>query len=176
MDICGNGLIKGGVVMQDHYIIYTDGSFNKNKDEAGFSAIFIDDSNELETVLYGKVIDTQYVDSWNVGGEIYAVEEAVNYALNNAITDLEIYHDYIGLEKWYSGKWRCKNNLTRAYRAFLIAASSKITINFHWVKGHSNNIFNDLADRYAKKGLSLNGNETKTVIVKPKEHERIDVQ
>lgn len=158
--------------MGKHYTVYTDGSFDKDMVTAGFSAVFINDEEKVDAIVYGRVTDSLYVQSWNVGGEIFAVQEAIRYAMKNKITNLTIYHDYVGLEKWYTRKWKCKNNLTRAYRAFLVDASSKVSFKFVWVRGHSNNVYNDIADKYAKEGIYRG----RTInIIHPSEHERFDL-
>lgn len=123
--------------MKSKYDVYTDGSFIRGQDVCG----------------YGGITEPSFVAQWNVGGEIEAVIRALEYAMSNGITELDIYHDYIGLSKWPLGEWRAKTTLTQMYTQIVrYAMKSKIKIRFHKVRGHSGNVFNDLADNFANKG------------------------
>ena len=139
-------------------IIYTDGSFNKklSKDTTAYAAVIVTAEYPTEyivDILYGVILDTEYVNMWNVGGEIWAVLAGLDYAISqyNA-NDIQLYHDYIGLSKWVSGEWKAKNSATISYARYVKNLKKDHSISFIKVTGHSNNQLNDLADEYANKG------------------------
>ena len=150
-------------------IVYTDGSYNRKNypNFCGFSAIILNDDKSLYGILYGGSIEKDYVKLWNVGGEILAIQNVLYYLKNlNKFknSELNIYHDYLGLSEWANRKWKAKNNITKHYVDFIQYYRNYFPINFHLVKGHSNNYFNDLADNYAKRGITLAAKEKRTIV------------
>ncbi|MCX7607063.1 MAG: hypothetical protein N2170_07365 [Bacteroidia bacterium] len=83
-----------------------------------------------------------------IGGEIYAVVQAVRWCLRHRIPSCIIYHDYEGLARWAEGKWRARTPLTRRYVTFLQQAP----IHIEWVKvpAHKGHFWNEIADKLAK--------------------------
>ena len=152
--------------------IYTDGSFNKklSKNSTAYAAVIVTDETDSEyivDIVYGVITDKNYVDMWNVGGEIWGVLAAIDYATHKYNPgNICIYHDYIGLSKWPSGEWKAKNPTTMAYTNFIRNTKHDRLVSFIHVAGHSNNLLNDTADEYANKGTEtyLNSGKTSTLI------------
>lgn len=139
-------------------IIYTDGSFNKKKtkDAAGYAAILVTDEQDeqyIADVIFGKIMTPEYVSMWNVGGEIWAVLVALNYAKEYKPKDIDLYYDYSGIECWVTGKWKTNKPATQAYKDYVRKFMDEIPINFHQVQGHSGILLNEEADKFAKAGL-----------------------
>ena len=131
---------------------YTDGSYRKKSDGTygiGWSYVLLDDDDMIVYEDYGSY--NEYIEQRNVGGEIYAVVELVLYCEEHDIKDLEIHHDYIGISEWVLGNWKCKQELTRRYREFML--ESPLNITFVHVDGHSGNKWNDYVDGRAKLGV-----------------------
>ena len=61
---------------------------------------------------------------------------------------------YEGIEKWVTGAWRSKTELTQKYAAAMRGWSKDIKILFTKVPAHSNVTYNELADQTAKRGLT----------------------
>ena len=80
---------------------------------------------------------------------------AVEKALDLGLTELTIYYDYKGIEMWATGEWKRNKQGTIAYHNFMQQISSKLKIAFVKVKGHSNDKYNDLADRLAKDACGI---------------------
>ena len=59
------------------------------------------------------------------------------------------------MEKWCTGAWKTNKDGTKAYKAFYQEISKKIKVNFHKVKGHSGDRYNDEADILAKGALGI---------------------
>ena len=139
--------------------IYTDGSFNKKRsmNVSGYSVIIIKEELEdsyLVDIISGVTTEPEYTSMWNVGGEIWAVITGLDYVINKYNpTDIKIYHDYIGLSMWVNDKWKTKKAATYVYAKYVKEFKKSHEITFIHVKGHSNNLLNDVADKYAKLGI-----------------------
>ncbi len=90
-----------------------------------------------------------------IGGEIYAVVEALRWCVRNQVSACTIYHDYEGLAAWATGRWRARTPLTKRYVAFLRQAEAKLQV--RWVKlpAHQGHYWNELADQLARQGAVL---------------------
>ena len=82
-------------------------------------------------------------------GAMYAVKTA----MLNGYTKVEIRYDYEGIEKWVTGAWRSKTELTGLYASSMREWGKRIMISFTKVAAHSNVYYNELADKMAKTGL-----------------------
>lgn len=82
-----------------------------------------------------------------IGGEIYAVVQAIRWCVRHKVKECTIYHDYEGLARWACNEWKARTPLTRRYVDFLQRAPIKIT----WVKvpAHTGHYWNEIADRLA---------------------------
>ena len=139
-----------------NYVIYTDGSYKKNlKLGASAYVIFKDD---VLVAQFSKVFDDpETLVAWNVGPEI----KACQYALIRILTfendfeteiNIDIYHDYVGVADWATGKWKkTQHKFAKDYVNFIKDLSKNVHLNFHKVKGHSGNKYNDLVDSLCTK-------------------------
>ena len=145
---CLDGLKKNSKV-----ICYTDGSYKKNKDGeygVGWGYVMLDEeANEILHEEYGSY--NEYMDSRQIGGELYAVVRLVQYCEEHGVDEVEIRHDYLGCCKWYDGSWKCKKELTERYREFMLDSPIKIT--FTHVKAHNGNKWNEYVDALAKRAI-----------------------
>ena len=181
-------------------IIYTDGSarpnpgtmsgwgnygytytetipYDKPKDTKGLKV-----TTEVVKGAGGKPAEPVKIKEWNSWGglkgvadnnegEIYAITNAINYAIDNNIHELEVRSDsqiaLNGATKWIKGwkgrGWKKGDGTAPKYipqwqamdEAIIKAENIKVT--YTWVKGHSGNVGNDKADECAKKGGALAG-------------------
>lgn len=132
---------------------YVDGSFNQTTNEYSFGAVLLMDGKE--THFKKKFDDEEYASMRNVSGEIKGAAFMINYLMKLGVKEVSIYYDYEGIEKWYNGKWKTNSDATKRYVDFAIEAKKKIKVNFVKVKSHSNDKYNDLADRLAKDALGI---------------------
>ena len=77
----------------------------------------------------------------------------MEYAKENGYKKLTINHDYIGLEKWCTGTWKPNKIITKAYKNCYDYIIKFLVVNFNWIRGHSEDKYNTLADTLAKKAL-----------------------
>ena len=124
--------------------------------EYGFGCIFILPDGRIYTE-YGNGDNPDSLKQRNVSGEMLGAMYAVRFALNSGFTVIEIRYDYEGIEKWVTGAWKSKNDLTKKYAQTMLGWGQKIQIRFTKVPAHSKVKYNELADETAKLGVA-NGN------------------
>lgn len=134
-------------------ICYTDGSFSEELQRYSFGLVVLNTDKEVISTDCGRGSNPSYLQHWQVSGEILASLKAVDYAIRHNATDLEICYDYLGIEKWATGEWKGKKELTRSYASYMGDAITKVNITFKKVKAHSGDKYNDMADALASKGM-----------------------
>lgn len=133
---------------------YVDGSFNPEVNRYAYGCVLIDPNGGIKE-LYGSGNDPEALKQRNVSGEMIASMLAVQHALKNGYGEIDIYYDYSGIECWVTGAWKAKNELTKSYRDWMNAKKDRISISFHKVAAHTNDKYNEQADKLAKKGLTM---------------------
>lgn len=147
MDTLATAMIKK-FYLNDLVDIYTDGSYKNGRYSYGF--VVVKDGVIIHTDN-GVGTDTKAASMQNVAGELSGAMHAVKWAYDNGYK-CRIYHDYEGVGKWVTGIWKARNRHTQSYVEFM--EEYKPTIDrFVWVRGHSGNKFNSLADRLAGDAL-----------------------
>lgn len=132
---------------------YVDGSYNVATKEYSYGAvIFAGDKKEC---FSEKFNDPELATMRNVAGELEGSMKAMRYAVEAGAKELDIFYDYEGIEKWCTGAWKTNKDGTKAYKAFYEQISHKVKVNFHKVKGHSGDRYNDEADVLAKAALGI---------------------
>lgn len=134
---------------------YTDGSYNNALGIYGCGAVLLIDGEEPQ-IFYETGRAAAGKNGWNINGEIRAAEMVVEKAVLAGVKELVIHHDYEGVGKWPDGLWRANQDYTRQYAETINRYRKQIKICFDWVRGHSGNKWNDLADRAAKYGAKIN--------------------
>ena len=134
-------------------VAYVDGSFNATTNEYSFGVVLLINGSEY---YFKKSFPEDELSSMrNVAGEIKGAGFIIQYCLNRGINELTIYHDYEGISKWYQNEWKANMYGTKKYQEFSNEAKSKINVKFVKVKSHSNDHYNDMADKLAKEALGL---------------------
>ncbi len=137
-------------------VAYVDGSFHLQKKMFAYGAVIF--YHEKEYRFAGSDADAELAEMRNVAGEIRGAEKAMAFALEQGAKVLHIYHDYEGIARWCTGEWQAKKMGTQQYRAFYQNARKQgLVVQFHKVKGHSGDKYNDLADQLAKEALGIKG-------------------
>ena len=146
---------------EDCVKIYVDGSYHTVTEEFSYGMVVLRDGRE-ET-YYEKFSDPELASMRNVAGEIFGARAAMQYALDQEIEEISIYHDYEGIARWCLGEWKTNKEGTKAYKAFYDEVSKQVKIHFVKVTGHSNDKYNDMADELAKAALGLVGTQEKVL-------------
>lgn len=127
--------------------IYVDGSFINGA--TGYGAVILKNGDVIDE-LCGPVGALEVNNTRQVAGELIAVKEALKWCREHSVSEVSIYYDYLGIEKWATGQWKTNQTLTQEYARFI--RESPIRIHWHKVASHTGNRWNDRADELAKKG------------------------
>ena len=132
---------------------YIDGSFDSKTNAYSFGGVLIMDGKEYP---YKKKFEPdEYSSLRNVAGEIQGAGFIIAYAVKKGIKELHIFYDYLGIEKWFTHEWKANSKIAIDYQILADRVKDKIKVYFHKVKSHTNNHYNDYADKLAKEALGL---------------------
>lgn len=134
-------------------LAYVDGSYEDSLKKYAFGCVFLLPDGRVFT-QYGNGDNEQSLRHRNVTGEMLGAMYAVMTAIKNGFRGVELRYDYEGIEKWVTGEWKSKTELTQKYAAAMLEWSQSIEIKFTKVAAHTNVKFNELADKTAKLGLT----------------------
>ena len=134
-------------------LAYVDGSYDDSLKKYAFGCVFLLPNGKIYTE-YGNGDNEQSLQHRNVTGEMLGAMYAVKVAMLNNYRRLEIRYDYQGIEKWVTGEWRSRTELTQKYAHAMREWGRSINIRFTKVAAHSNVYYNELADKMAKTGLT----------------------
>lgn len=124
--------------------IYTDGSCPKNPGgDGGYGAVLL---TEPPIEISGHIP----APTTNNRAEIMAIIVSIFKARTLGYHNLEVYSDSEYCLKILKGENRAKKNKDLWYMCRLATDGAKIS--YFWVKGHSNDLYNELADKLASKG------------------------
>ena len=138
------------------YIVYTDGACSGNPGPGGWGAVIFDE-NKKQINISGKEIMTTN-NRMELLAPIMAIKrikeksEITVYTdstyLKNGITDW--------IKKWEKNGWKNSSNQPIKNKDLwleLNKLSSEHKVSWNWVEGHSNNEFNNLADKLATEAI-----------------------
>jgi ribonuclease HI len=126
------------------YEAFVDGSFIGGK--VGYGAlIYLGD--DLKAKFSGTLAFTQFRQ---FGGELKSVVETVNWCRKNKVSKIRINYDYEGIEKFVTGVWKPKNELSQKYLEYVKRNADYIQIEWRHIKSHTGNPKNDEADKLAR--------------------------
>tara|TARA_Y100000590_G_scaffold452070_1_gene594545 strand:+ start:900 stop:1346 length:447 start_codon:yes stop_codon:yes gene_type:complete len=147
-----------------NFKIYTDGACVGNPGPGGWAAVILTDIDKKE-IFGGEKLTT------NNRMELTATIRALEYLDENEqkqplLKQIEIYTDSeyvkegitVWINNWEKNNWKTadKKNVKNVdlWKKLRDLVKYK-KIEWHWVKGHSNNPMNDLADQLAKKATPI---------------------
>lgn len=132
--------------------IYVDGSFMEAKKNFSYGLVVVREGEVIHKDN-GIGVDEDSIALRNVSGEVMGAMKAVEYAINNGLSDITICYDYQGIESWALGVWKRNKRLTKEYNEYMQEKMKEVNISFKKIKGHSGDKFNDMADILAKEAL-----------------------
>lgn len=142
-----------GETSDDVMLAYVDGSYNIATKEYSAGVVILWKGEEVTFSQKGN--DPELAPMRNVAGETMGAKIAMNYALEQRVPTIVIYHDYEGIEKWCTKAWEAKQEGTKKYKQFYEQATKQLEIHFVKVKAHSGDKYNEQADQLAKAALQL---------------------
>lgn len=136
-------------------VAYVDGSSSMSIEGYGSGVVLIFPDGEIEELSFvGDHEDAKFMK--NVAGELSASMRAMKIAKQKGFKTLILCYDYQGIQKWLTGEWRCKNDMTKLYKQWYDKnIEGHLNLKFKWVKGHSGDEYNELADKLAKKAIGI---------------------
>lgn len=135
--------------------IYCDGSCSGNPGPGGWAAVFIKDSQVVKKI-YGYEEDTT-----NNRMELTAAIQALKY-VKHVNTTIEIFTDSIylkqGITEWIKS-WKLNNWKNGRIKNIVLwenldQLNSQLKVSWYWVKAHSGNKYNEMADILAKYAIT----------------------
>lgn len=128
------------------YVIYTDGAYSSSRDQGGIGIVVLRD--EEKVFHYSK----GFRSTTNNQMELIAVMTALQ-AIKSPINSLTIYTDSMYVKGCATLGWKRKKNVElwmKFDKVFEKAqALVKEPIHIEHVKGHANNVYNNLCDEIA---------------------------
>ena len=134
------------------YIIYTDGACSGNPGPGGWGAVIIDEKKKQQNIS-GKIKDTTN-NRMELMAPIMALKKIKSKSDIVIFTDSTYVKNGITewIKKWEKNGWKSSNKKTVKNKDLWIKLNElcqKNKVLWKWVKGHSNNKYNNLADELA---------------------------
>lgn len=144
---------------KDKANIYVDGSYNPTTNIIGCAFVLsVNASKKPYRVAFSKQLKSQQKYGSNIA-EMTAVKTAIKTARSLGITQINIYHDWNGIELFsHRDNVKQRHNTCTSYVVYadyIEKARNDVRICFIKVKAHSGNELNNLADKMAKAGRTI---------------------
>ncbi|MBF0714592.1 viroplasmin family protein [Gemella sp. GH3] len=131
---------------------FIDGSYDKDAKIYGSGIIIVNNGRKQQYKLANN--NPNIATLHNVAGELEAVKFVLDYACENNLSEIAIFHDYSGIACWATGEWSARLEYTKEYAKFAQNIMNKIKVNFVKVKAHSGNELNEIVDKLAKEAIN----------------------
>lgn len=131
--------------------VYTDGSYLNGVAKWAFIVV---EGDEAIYSASGIITDPEIIQGWQIGGEIQAMIEAINYGKSIG-RKVRIFADYVGCKMWvadlWGGKpWKTNKPYSQAFREFVLQ-NQEWLIEVVKVEAHTGNYWNEKTDELASK-------------------------
>ena len=138
------------------YIIYTDGACSGNPGPGGWGAVIIDEKKKQQNIS-GKIKDTTN-NRMELMAPIMALKKIKSKSDIVIFTDSTYVKNGITewIKKWEKNGWKSSNKKTVKNKDLWIKLNElcqKNKVLWKWVKGHSNNRYNNVADELATEAI-----------------------
>ena len=134
---------------------FTDGSFNAATGVYGFGGFLHYSDAEDDIEIRGNGNDPEEAVSRNVSGEVHGAVAAMHKAVELGLTEMTLFYDYEGIEKWPLRLWKTNKKISIFYVQEYDNIKDKLKVNFVHVKAHTGIPGNEAADRMAKAEVGI---------------------
>lgn len=143
----------GRDIPPDKVIAYVDGSYEHSLLTYAYGCVYLLPNGEIQTES-GSGQNPEVATIRNVAGEMIGAMTAIRWAMKNGYQSIEICYDYEGIEKWATGVWKAKNELTQKYAAYMREKQQRISVTFTKIAAHTGDTYNEQADALAKEAIT----------------------
>jgi len=138
------------------YTIYTDGACSGNPGPGGWGAVIFDEKKKQNNIS-GKVKDTTN-NRMELMAPIMALKKIKSKSNITIFTDSTYVKNGITewIKKWEKNGWKSSNKKPVKNKDLwtkLDELCEKNNVSWKWVKGHSTNTYNNLADQLATQAI-----------------------
>lgn len=139
--------------------IYVDGSYNPTTNIIGCAVVlFIEANKRPHRIAYSKLLKSQQKYGANIA-EMSAVRTAIKTARSFGVTQINIYHDWNGLELFsHRDNIKQRHNSCPSYAVYadyIEKVRKNARVSFIKVKAHSDDELNNLVDKMARVGRTI---------------------
>ena len=134
---------------------FTDGSYNIATKVYGYGGFLHYSDSEEDIEIRGNGDDPEEAESRNVSGEVHGAVAAMQKAVELGLTEMTLFYDYEGVEKWPLRMWKANKKISQFYVAEYDKIKDKLKVNFVHVKAHTGIPGNEAADRMAKAEVGI---------------------
>lgn len=159
IDDCEN--LSNEDICPTKYSIFTDGSY-KGEYNFGSSFVVVDGNKELYRYIRPGYLTSKYYAKGSTIAEFTAIIEATEFIINKRLNDVTIYSDSADAIKNIISFGKINDNeILCKFSKIMLEQNKKLDlynlhVNYEYVKGHANSVFNNLADKLAQEALTIN--------------------
>ncbi|EYE89197.1 ribonuclease HI [Fervidicella metallireducens AeB] len=148
---------------------YVDGSYNNITGKYGYALVLV----KNDVIIYvenGRAEDDSNKSLRQIAGELKAAVRAAEYAVRNNEKGIVIFHDYEGIFHHAVGTWDRKDESSVEYYSKMRHLIDKLNLEIVFVKvdSHTGDLYNEMADEFAKIGAGVEINKTIRNLIKDK--------
>lgn len=136
---------------------YIDGSYNSKNNIIGWGGVLVYNNKLIDYFFDGEEYSEKCLEqnSRNIKGEINAVKEAINLSKWHDLKEFAIGYDYNGLKYWALGEWKTNIPLTKEFKEWFQRETKDLKVHWIKIKSHTGHKYNEMADKFAKRGAKL---------------------
>ena len=136
--------------MKYDYIMYTDGAYRHTSDVGGYGAIILNNKDDGEKAM--RCIMGTYKRTNSFRMEIMSIIKALE-CVHDA--NVLLYNDALPAMRLLNKKIKneAHEDLWKYYEG--VITRRRISVDFVWVKGHSGDTYNEIADYIAQKAVNI---------------------
>jgi len=136
--------------------IYVDGSFSIESERYAYAFVAVR-NDVIVDIENGISKDNSQKKLRQIAGELEAACRAVIYAYSQGEKRVAVFHDYAGISHHALGTWERKDESSKRYHEIMnrLMAENGMEIIFVKTDGHSGDIYNEMADSFAKMPLKI---------------------
>lgn len=148
---------------------YVDGSYNNITGKYGYAFVLV----KNDVIIYienGSAEDDSNKSLRQIAGELKGAVRAAEYAVKNNEKGIVIFHDYEGIFHHAVGTWERRDESSVEYYSKMRHLIDKLNLEIVFVKvdSHTGDIYNEIADEFAKIGAGVEINRTVKGLIKDK--------